>query len=191
MVARPAAEAYRLTMLRRAAHVGGLALALWLVSGAPAGAAELDGGCAGAGVSLDGDGNELDTASAPGDGGTSGDPFRVDYDGTVAYEGTTPGAFHNHSWHVEVFGITVKDGGSPNGNDEAATAGDADVSDYLPFDAPGLYYVSGGIDADEGACDGNAWVKIVGSPVGTIPWIAGVVSTAAGAAVLAWTWWGR
>jgi hypothetical protein len=155
-----------------------------MAAGSTAGAAELDGGCRGAGASV-ADGSRLDVAQAPGPGGNDRDhPFVVDYDGVVVYGGRSPQVFHNHSWHVDLYGMSVKSGGSENGDDERRTEGQADVSDYLPFDAPGLYYVSGGISADEGSCSGNVWVKIEGSPVGTIPWIAGVVFTAGGVLLL-------
>ncbi|MEN3273349.1 MAG: hypothetical protein V7636_2110, partial [Actinomycetota bacterium] len=36
-------------------------------------------------------------------------------------------------------------------------------------------------------CSGNAWVKIAGSPVGTIGWIAGLVFTVLGALGIART----
>ena len=151
----------------------------------PADAAQLNGGCAGSAVSFDSDGVVLDEVIAPGDGGTSKRPFDVDPDGTVEYEGSTPVAFHDHSWHVDVMGITVKDGGSANSDDLQATDGVVEVSDYLPIDAVGLYKVSGGIDAAEGSCDGSLWVKVAGSPVGTLPWIVGVGATAGGVAALA------
>lgn len=162
----------------------GAAFAVVLLA-APADAAQLTGGCAGSAVSFDSDGVELDEVVAPGDGGTSKRPFDVDPDGTVEYEGSTPVAFHDHSWHVDVMGITVKDGGSENNDDQQASDGVVEVADYLPFDAVGLFKVSGGIDAAEGSCDGSMWVKVAGSPVGTIPWIVGVAATAAGFAALA------
>ena len=175
-------------MVCRAAHLGGAALLLVVLWAAPAAAVDLDGGCEGAATSIDADGETLDEVTAPGEGGTKSDPFLVDADGTVAYEGSTPVVFHDHSWQVDVMGITVKDGGSANADDEQSTADTTEVGDYLPFDAPGLYKVSGSITAAEGECSGSAWIKLAGSPVGTPPWIAGAVSAVGGIALLAWAW---
>jgi len=173
--------------MRRLAAAAGIALALLVIGASTAGAAALGGGCNGSATSTDGNGQQLDAVAAPGAGGTGGNPFLVDVDGTVDYQGGTPGVFHNHSWHVDVFGITVKSGGSANGSNKSSTSGTEQVDDYLPLNAVGLYYVSGGITADEGSCSGSAWVKIVGSPVGTIGWIAGLVATVLGAAGLVGT----
>ena len=170
--------------MRRLVAAGGLALALLLVGATAADAAQLNGGCSGSATSLDGDGNELDEVSGPGPGGTKSDPFLVDTDGTISYQGSTPAIFHNHKWHVDVLGITVKSGGSKNGSNQSDTSGDVDVDDYVPISAVGLFKASGGIDADEGSCDGSVWVKVVGSPVGTVGWIAGVAASVIGGAGL-------
>ena len=94
-------------MVCRAAHLGGLVVLGVLFWAAPVGAIELDGGCQGVAESLDEDLGQLDAVVAPGEGGTKGDPFLVDYDGTVTYEGSSPAVFHDHSWNVDVMGITV------------------------------------------------------------------------------------
>jgi hypothetical protein len=157
--------------MRRVLFAIALVGAVVSVPAAPAGAVALDGGCEGAGRSVDADGNEIMTATAPSaEPGTSGNPVLVDYDGTVEYAGSGP-LMVNHHWEVQVFGVTVKSGGSKNGSRQTSTAGVADVSDYLPFKITGVYYVSGGISGEGGACDGSAYVKLIGSPVGTIPWI--------------------
>jgi len=154
-----------------------------------AGAANLTGGCQGSATSSDKNGQQLDSVSAPGAGGTGSNPFLVDVDGTVDYKGSSPTVFHNHSWHVDVFGISVKSGGAKNGTNQSSTSGTEKISDYLPVNAVGLYRVSGGITADEGSCSGSAWVKIAGSPVGTIGWIAGLVTAVLGAAGMVRTAW--
>jgi hypothetical protein len=173
--------------MRKAAAGAAIALVLLVVGASAAGAAELDGGCKGTGVSKDGNDKQLDTASAPGQGGTKDDPFLVDQGGTVDYEGSSPAVFHNHSWHVDVSGATVQSGGSKNGTNQAGTSGTAKIDDYLPVNAVGLYKVTGGITATEGSCSGSAWVKLVGSPVLTVGWIAGIGFTVIGAAGLAFT----
>lgn len=173
--------------MRRLAAAGAFALAVLLLGAPGAGAAQLKGGCAGSATSLDADGNKLDEASAPGSGGTKSDPFLVDTDGTITYEGTTPTVFHNHSWHVDVSGVEVKSGGSKNGTNQSGTDGEVKVDDYIPVSAVGLYKGTGGISADEGSCDGSVWVKVVGSPVGTVAWVAGAAASVIGGAGLATT----
>jgi len=168
--------------MRKLATGATLVLVLLIIAAPAADAAKLTGGCQGSATSSDKDGNKLGSASAPGAGGTKSDPFLVDVDGTVDYKGTSAGVFHNHSWHVDVLGITVRSGGSKNGTNQAGTSGTEKVSKYLPVDAVGLYYVSGGITASEGSCSGSAWVKVAGSPVGTVGWIAGLVATVLGVA---------
>jgi hypothetical protein len=167
------------------AMTGGIVL--WFMLGAaPAGAVELDGGCEGSGVSLTEDGDEIDEATAPSDDvGTEDEPFEVDYDGTVTYEGTSPSPFEDHSWHIDILGIEVDSGGSANEAGDTEDDGDVVVEDYLPFKTTGLYYVEGAIEPEEGeGCSGSMYVKLVGSPVGTIPWIAGLVLTAGGFALV-------
>lgn len=160
------------------------AFALVLLGGS-AEAARVSGDCTGSATSFDADGAQLDEVSAPGRGGTSKDPFVVDPDGTVAYEGSTGVALHDHSWSVDVMGIAVKSGGSANEGDLVSTDGTVDVEDYLPVAAVGLFKVSASISASEGICSGSLWVKVDGSPVGTVPWLVGVAATAGGGALLA------
>ena len=160
--------------MRRVCFVIALVVTVVVVGAVPAGAVNLSGGCQGQGTSFDADHNQIMSATAPSaEPGTSGNPFLVDYDGTVEYAGSGP-LIVNHHWEVKVFGITVNSGGSPNGSQQTATIGVADVSDYLPFKITGVYYVEGGISGDGGACSGNAFVKLIGSPVGTIPWIVAI-----------------
>jgi hypothetical protein len=144
-----------------------------LAAEGPAGA-ELEG-CQGQAASTDSDGKPLDTVSAPGGPGSSQDnPFEVDYDGKVAYSGTSTAVIKNHSWTIFLFSAPIKTGGSENAKGTRKAKGTVTVSDYFPFKVAGLYYVSGALEGEGGACSGNLWVKLTGSPIGTIPWIAGV-----------------
>ncbi len=160
-----------------------IVIACVALSAAPAGAVNLTGGCQGQGTSFDKDHNQIMSATAPSvEPGTSGNPVLVDYDGTVEYSGSGP-LMLNHHWEVKVFGITVKSGGSKNGSHQTSTSGTAVVKDYLPFKITGVYYVSGGISGEGGACSGNAYLKLIGSPVGTIPWIVAIGLIVAGLAL--------
>jgi hypothetical protein len=158
--------------MRRVALLVGLLTVAAVAFAAPAGAVNLTGGCEGSAVSLSEDGDELMAFSAPSDEpGTKGNPVLVDYDGTVVYEGSGPVMLDN-SWSVKVGGVPVETGGDDNAGGKSTTEGVAEVADYLPFEITGLFYVEGEISGDGGECAGNGYVKLVGSPVGTVPWIA-------------------
>lgn len=131
--------------------------------------------------SFDADGEPLDTATGDadgGDGGTRADPFRVDYEGTVRYEGDTGDqVITDQSWSVDVFLIpSPLRGGGPNEEEATSAEGEIDVSASLPVRVNGLFFASGQISGEGGACRGSAWIRIVGDPqstVTTVPfWIA-------------------
>lgn len=171
--------------MRRIAHVSWIlgltaAMALVTLARAPAVAAfELNGGCTLDLSSTDASGAALDTAGN-GQGGTQDDPFIVDWDGTVSWNGSSGSTvFKNHSWHVDVFNIpTPLRGGDANEDGTTSANGSTGVSENAPFQFTGLYFVSGGISGDDGArCDGSAWLKLNGNPLTTIPfWIAVVIA---------------
>jgi len=157
------------------ARAAGLAGILFIALAAPVGAFELNGGCTLELSSTDASGAALDTASN-GQGGTQDDPFIVDWNGTVSWDGGSGDTvFTHHSWQVSVFNIpTPLRGGDPNDGEETTATGSTGVSENAPFEFTGLYFVSGDIHGDGGAsCDGSAWFKLNGNPVTTIPfWIA-------------------
>ena len=62
------------------------------------------------------------------------------------------------------------------------------MSDWFPIDQPGLYYVEGSYSGTGGECSGDAWFKVIGSPVGSPAWIAGIVFAALGGVLLALSW---
>jgi len=167
--------------MRRITRVPGIlgviaAIALAALAHAPAVAAfELNGGCTLDLASTDASGAALDTA-ANGRGGTQEDPFIVDWDGTVSWNGSSGDTvFKNHSWQVYVFNIpTPLRGGDDNDEGTTTSSGSTGVSANAPFQFTGLYFVSGNITGDGGArCDGSAWLKLNGNPLTTIPfWIA-------------------
>ncbi len=158
--------------MRRLALLIALLLVVAVAFATPAGAVNLTGGCEGSAVSLSEDGDEVMAFTAPSDEpGTKSNPVLVDYDGTVAYEGSGPVMLDN-SWSVKVGGVPVKSGGDDNAGGNSTTEGVAEVADYLPFEVTGLFYVSGEISGDGASCAGNGYVKLIGSPLGTVPWIA-------------------
>ena len=135
--------------------------------------------------SFDGDGEPFDTAvgdAEGGEGGSRGEPFRVDYDGTVRYEGDSgERAITNLTWSVNVFLIpTPLRGEGVNEEQETSAEGEIDVSRTLPVKVTGLFFVSGQVEGEEGACRGSLWVRVIDDPptgpAATIPfWIALVI----------------
>ncbi|HMC40852.1 MAG TPA: hypothetical protein VKI19_14400, partial [Acidimicrobiales bacterium] len=137
---------------------------------------DLRGGCTGTGQSFDRHGVLIGEVTAPGSPKAS--PSRallIDPKGRVQYRGGSLGPITNHHWSVSVVGVKAKSGGSANTRKLTTTSGSQNTSGYFPFKVTGLYYVSGGIAGTGGACRGDMWVKITGSPVGTAPWIIGLV----------------
>lgn len=170
----------RRRILLAAAVAGGLVFA----GGGSATAADLTGGCSGTGTSIDASGNVLQEVEAPSSQvGTEGNPILVDFDGQFEYEGQGP-VMRDHDWEVRVFGIPVRSDGDPNQRGVNSTKGDIEVGDFLPFEFTGLYWVDGEISGTGGSCSGSGWVKLVGSPLFTLPFFVGSALTIGGGALL-------
>jgi hypothetical protein len=176
-------------MALRASPVVLVPTLLMLLAG-PATGFELNGGCALDIASTDVTGAPVDVATGPGagGGGTQDDPFLIDWDGTVNWQGSSGDqVFNNHSWQTYVFLVpTPVRGGDPNDEDDVVGTGSADVSANAPFRISGLYYVSGHIDGEGGThCDGSAWFKLIGDPVSTFPFWLAILLAVAGAVLIA------
>lgn len=132
--------------------------------------------------STDASGAALDTAQSGAPDSTVSDPFKVDWDGEVGYTGSTSVVIKDYSYHVEVFGVPTPIRGS-DANDDENTDGDGSVrvGENSPFRVAGLYYVSGGYKGAGGECAGSGWFQLLGSPIGTVPWIGGIALTLIGA----------
>ena len=128
-------------------------------------------------TSLDASGTPIATVAGGANDATQTNPFLVDWDGTIDYQGSTaPATIKNHQWHVDVFGLpTPLKGGDPNANGDQTGQGNVNVTGNAPFKFTGLYYVSGAIAGAGGSCEGNGWIKVLGDPVGTVPFYFGVV----------------
>jgi hypothetical protein len=137
-------------------------------------------GCSGSGTSLDSKAVAIQSASAPNPPSSESRPLLVDPKGTVSYSGRSASLITNHSWQIKLDGITVKSGGSPNATGKTVNQGTVKVKDYLPFKVTGLFYVSGSIAGTGGSCAGSVWIKVTGSPAGTVPWFAGIAFAVAG-----------
>jgi hypothetical protein len=133
-------------------------------------------------VSTDGSGAPLDTAASGAPDSTQSDPFKVDWDGRVGYSGSTNLVIKNYTYQVSVFGVpTPIRGGDANDDENIDGDGSVSVGANSPFRVAGLYYVSGGYQGEGGECVGSGWFQLLGSPVGTVPWIAGLLLTVLGA----------
>lgn len=171
-------------MRRSAASAILLALFGMVVAAAPVAAFPLTN-CTLKLESLTSDGGALDTAQGGAPDATQADPFIVDWDGTVAYEGASDVAMENNSWAVAVFGIpTPLQGGDDNPEDTRTGSGTVGVSANAPFRFTGLYFVSGSLTGSGGTCAGSGWLKLAGDPVGTLPFWAGVGLLAVGLGLL-------
>lgn len=142
-------------------------------------------GCSGTGTSLSSSGAPIQTATAPSGKASPTHPFRVAYNGTVHYQGKSAAVITNHHWHVSVFKIQVRSGGSRNTQQTDTSSGIEKVKKYLPFRLTGLFYVSGKISGTGGSCSGAVWVQLTGKAIGSVLWDVGVVLGVIGLLLLA------
>lgn len=164
------------------------ATAMGLLLASPVAAFELNGGCNVTLTSMDASGGVIDTASGPGGGGTQADPFLIDWDGSISWQSNSGSqVFKEHGWQTYVFMIpTPVRGGHPNEGGSTTGSGTAGVGENAPFRITGLYYVSGDINGAGGThCDGNGWFKLIGDPLGTVPFLIGLGFMVAGGVVVA------
>jgi hypothetical protein len=164
---------------------------VWLgTTAAPAAAGSLEG-CSGSARSEDADGGQLDSARAA-DGEVVGDddqeaftasnPFEVDNDGVVVYEGRTDRVITDHTWSITIMGIEVASGGSENADGETTADGTFDLAEELPFKITGLVKVEGEIKGDGGSCSGSGYVKVKGNALTSPLTIAGAALAGLGVA---------
>ena len=176
--------------VRRHARARAAALAAGVVASAalaflpsPAGAAEADG-CTGSATSFDADGKKLDTVSAPGSGGTSGDPFEVDPNGTVDWEASADPAIPDSGTWAVATQSTPKLSFGGDGGLETDDSGTEILKDHLVVDVPilgetriasGKFAVEITVEDGGNTCTFSGYVKIGGSPLGTPLFWGGVI----------------
>ncbi len=108
----------------------------------------------------------------------------------VQYTGTTGGVViknHHGSIAVDVgpIPITVADWSGENADEKVEKTGTYALDDALaklPIDIVGIFRVSGTHEGRGGTCEGFAYVKIEGNPLGTIPGVAAAGVTVVAAA---------
>jgi hypothetical protein len=103
------------------------------------------------------------------------DPIVVNWDDKMVYSGTSSGPITDYRWTASIAGIPVASGSSANATRETTATGSVEVGKALPLKLTGLYYVSFELKGTGGACTGNAWLKLDGNPLTTIPFWIGVV----------------
>lgn len=180
--------------MRRLARVAAaVVLAAWSLGAPSVGAFDLTN-CTLSLTSTDASGATISTAHGGADDGTVKNPFEVDWDGSVAYDGSTGGVIKNYTYHVEVFGIpTPINSNGAHGNDQGTTTstGTVSVAGTLPIQITGLYHVTGAITGDGGSCAGGGWIKLRGDPIGTPGFLAAVVLVLVGLLLTLWSLPGR
>jgi len=137
-------------------------------------------GCSGSATSFDSTGAPLDQVSAPGQGGTYDDPFVVDLEGTVAWEGSTEVVFQNGSWSVTTSSLPIASG-DIGANEDAVTtkSGTYNVSE-LPWiaryylDGKAIVPVSVEMNASPGFCSGTVYLTADQPPAFTPMWLTGL-----------------
>jgi hypothetical protein len=100
-----------------------------------------------------------------------GDPFDIDPDGGLAWQATSPVAFKDHTWQINVeiggFTIPIDEGGDPNeGESQGNSGAEPDLTAYVQTvtnatgeEIRGTFIVSGDITAGGTGCDGFGFVR--------------------------------
>lgn len=164
------------------------ALAWLLVLPAAAGAFPVTGKCTLTISTTDAQGKPLDSAKSGDDSASAADPLLVDWEGTVSWDGVTQASMQNAHYHVAMFGMaTPFQGDAANSPDARSTTGTFKFTANAPFRFTGTYYMSAGIIAANGTqCAATFIVKLVGEPIGTVPFFVGLALLAIGALLLVW-----
>jgi hypothetical protein len=144
-------------------------------------------GCSGQATSFDDSGVPIDTAEAPGRGGTQEDPLDLMWAGTVQWSGQTDEPIQGGTYEVTV---TPQQGGAllgwalsaitgqvfsgPVENEEAnqqasGTVVPSDVTG-LPRMLTGTYEVAWTVSSASASCTGSGFIAVVDDPTGTVTW---------------------
>jgi hypothetical protein len=130
-------------------------------------------GCSGSATSYSADSAELMSVTAPGPSATQADPFKVDYEGSVAWKGTTDSVIQNGSWTVTARPFSFG-GDVANDSGKQEAEGTITPSDYLSFAIPGLVLVTVDLTGADGAtCSVTGWIRFQGNPLASpAGWVA-------------------
>jgi hypothetical protein len=153
----------------------------------PAGLAFPLTGCTLSITSLDADGAAVDSVSGGGPDASQEAPLQVHGGGTIRWGGATGAqAIGGTSWHVDVFGLPTPLRGADQ-NEDGDTSGDGSIriSEAVPFRFTGLYHVSGRLSGEGGSCTGEGWVRVVGDPMTTLPFLVALALVLVGVVLVA------
>lgn len=101
-----------------------------------------------------------------------GDPFDIDPNGGLAWQATSPVAFMDHTWEINVeiggFTVPIDEGGDPNeGESQGNSGAEPDLTAYVQSvtnatgeEIRGTFIVSGFISSGAGGCDGFGFVRL-------------------------------
>lgn len=130
-------------------------------------------GCSGSATSFSADSTEIMTVTAPGPSATKDDPFRVDYEGTVAWSGSSDSVIQDGTWTVTATPFSFS-GKAANESGKQEAEGTVTPSDYLPFAIPGLVLVTVDLTgADGSTCSVTGWIQFTGNPLSSpAGWVA-------------------
>ncbi len=170
----------RLGLLAGAAILLLLAVAGPVAAADPPAGASITGACTVTATSLDESGADLDTMTGPATSDPN-NPFDVDRKSTVAWSGTGP-PITSGSYSLSIYGFPILAGTIDNPAGETSADGVIDVAEilsFVPFDLVGVVEVGAGIGGTGGSCSGNAWIRIGGDPLTSVPGLLGM-----GAAIL-------
>ena len=188
--------------MKRLAVAGVVAVTLLtLLSALPALAATLTGNisppCSLEARSYDANGDVLDEGTIENGTsaeGTQSDPFDIAWDGRVDFRFQTGNTvFQNNTWTIYADTLTgplpvaILSGSDDNplDLDEIGFVNIQETTTGLPRFV-GLVHITGKLEGNGTAvnCVGDGWVRIVGDPVGTVPWIVMVGLILVGAVAL-------
>jgi hypothetical protein len=150
------------------------AAALVMIVPASAAIAANATGCSGSVQSQLADGQSLDQASAPGEGGTATDPLVIDPAGAVAWEGSTDSVITGGTWSVQVAGVTVLSGTAENSEGKTSADGVVELANTLApvqwvLQTNALIPVSGELTGSGGTCAGDGYIAGTGAGTYTSP----------------------
>ena len=167
--------------MRRLFAAGAAASILLLMLALPVLGAELTGGCTlevRSFTGADATGDPIDQGQMVGivpEGGKGDDsnPFEVSLDGSVDFLFTTPTVFQNNTWAIYAQGVPVPllqgSDDNPLDVDESGVVNLSNISEAIPFEIAGVFFVHGDLTGNDGAnkCHGEGYVKVGDSPLTT------------------------
>lgn len=168
--------------MKRLFAAGVAASILMLTLALPVLGAELTGGCVlqvRSFTGADTTGEEIDSGQmagivAAGNKGDDSNPFEVSLDGSVDFFfSTAPTVFQNNSWSIYAQGVPVPilqgQDDNPLDVDETGVVNLTNISDALPFDVAGVFFIHGDLFGNDRAnhCHGEGYVKVGDNPLTT------------------------